>query len=98
MNEPQISVTSLSPTYDAAKQEFRQAFTFRSPFPLDSDRIKRIVDTASRMFAGSMQMNNLGEFAWPPDMCQVQGQKDFKGGMITFMTRACRPRPIILDS
>jgi hypothetical protein len=98
MDQPQITLSSHNPFYDPRTYEFRQLFTFKSPFPLDQDRMTRLVQAASEMFSNSMVMNDLCDHAWPPDQVAVKGSDDCKSGAIEFTTRASRTRPIILDS
>lgn len=93
-----VSLTTETPSYDRGTRRFAQVMSFRSNGPaLDGGAVGRLTETACKLFRDVLIMNDLDDFAWPPDEVDVRPNKDFTGGLIVLATRAAKRSAIVLQ-
>lgn len=90
-------LTTLDPRYDAETKVFVQAMTFTADQKINEQAIQAVLTHALRLFEGSLMMNDLLEFAWPPDEVRVEPSEDFKGASLYLATRADKRKLIVIN-
>jgi hypothetical protein len=85
------------PSYDARTKTFIQTMTFTADQRINEHAIQVVLSHALKLFEGSLVMNDLLEFSWPPDEVHVEPHEDFRGAAFLLATRADKRKVIVIN-
>lgn len=90
------SITTMDPVYDDATKILTQSMTVQAGGrKIDGAAIGVALTHAAKLFEGTLLMNGLTDYKWPPERADAAPSDDFRAAVITFATRATKPSGII---